>query len=140
MSFVSTAVLTLLIGCYSTDTRENAELEYVSHRSEIFGPVLTVINVDTLEEAIALVNRNKCEYYVPSSLPTLQSSLMIFFRSDGNGASIFTSSGAVARLFERTIEAGQIGVNVPIPVPLPMFAWSGNKGSVLGGHSLYGKL
>jgi malonate-semialdehyde dehydrogenase (acetylating)/methylmalonate-semialdehyde dehydrogenase len=60
--------------------------------------------------------------------------------ADGNGASIFTASGANARLFERTIEAGQLGVNVPIPVPLPAWSWSGNKGSVLGGHSLYGKL
>lgn len=60
--------------------------------------------------------------------------------TDGNGASIFTGSGANARLFERTIEAGQLGVNVPIPVPLPAWSWSGNKGSVLGGHSLYGKL
>lgn len=87
------------------------------HEIEIFGPVLTVINVETLPEAIALINRNKY----------------------GNGAAIFTQSGATARVFERTVQAGQIGVNVPIPVPLPMFAWSGNKGSVLGGHSLYGK-
>lgn len=87
------------------------------HETEIFGPVLTILNVDTLEEAIALVNRNQF----------------------GNGASIFTKDGATARLFERTIEAGQIGVNTPIPVPLPMFSWSGNKASVLGGHSLYGQ-
>jgi acyl-CoA reductase-like NAD-dependent aldehyde dehydrogenase len=93
-------------------------LDPARHRVEIFGPVLTVINVDTLESAIELVNRNNY----------------------GNGSSIFTNSGATARVFERTIQAGQIGINVPIPVPLPMFSWSGNKGSVLGGHSLYGKL
>ena len=58
---------------------------------------------------------------------------------DGNGASIFTQSGATGRKFEKTVEAGQIGINAPIPVPLPMFAWSGNKGSVLGGASLYGQ-
>jgi len=73
---------------------------------------------------------------------------------DGNGTAIFTQSGATARRFEKEVEAGQIGINVPIPVvcfvshsrnclmafqPLPMFAWSGNKGSILGGASLYGK-
>ena len=82
-------------------------------------------------------------------------------RADGNGASAFTQSGATARYFEKHIEAGQVGLNVPIPcvrhsflslfclslltfqcarysVPLPMFSWSGGKGSVLGGSSLYG--
>lgn len=85
-------------------------------RQEIFGPVLTVVKAKTLDDAIALINKNRY----------------------GNGASIFTQSGATARKFERTIEAGQVGINVPIPVPLPMFSWAGNKGSVLGGASLYG--
>lgn len=88
------------------------------YEEEIFGPVLTIVNVSSLDEAIELINRNKY----------------------GNGTAIFTRDGAAARRFEREVEAGQIGVNVPVPVPLPMFAWSGNKGSVLGGHSLYGKL
>ncbi|GHJ90102.1 hypothetical protein NliqN6_6504 [Naganishia liquefaciens] len=88
------------------------------HAIEIFGPVLTWIHVDTLQEAIDLINRNKY----------------------GNGTSIFTNNGATARYFERNVEAGQIGINVPIPVPVPTFAWSGNKASVLGGHSMYGKL
>lgn len=88
------------------------------YTEEIFGPVLTVVKAATLDDAIELINKNKY----------------------GNGTAIFTQSGATARKFERTVEAGQIGINVPIPVPLPMFAWSGNKGSVLGGHSLYGKL
>ncbi|EFP79821.1 methylmalonate-semialdehyde dehydrogenase (acylating) [Puccinia graminis f. sp. tritici CRL 75-36-700-3] len=88
------------------------------YEEEIFGPVLTVVNVSNLDEAIELINRNKY----------------------GNGTAIFTRDGAAARRFEKEVEAGQIGINVPVPVPLPMFAWSGNKGSVLGGHSLYGKL
>ncbi|KAH9470326.1 hypothetical protein MJO28_003793 [Puccinia striiformis f. sp. tritici] len=88
------------------------------YEEEIFGPVLTIVNVSNLDEAIELINRNKY----------------------GNGTAIFTRDGAAARRFEREVEAGQIGINVPVPVPLPMFAWSGNKGSVLGGHSLYGKL
>ncbi|BGP01282.1 hypothetical protein JCM10021v2_004984 [Rhodotorula toruloides] len=86
------------------------------YTQEIFGPVLTIVKADTLDDAIALINRNRY----------------------GNGSSVFTNSGATARRFEKEIQAGQVGINVPIPVPLPMFSWSGNKGSVLGGASLYG--
>ncbi|GAA5848514.1 hypothetical protein JCM3766R1_005672 [Sporobolomyces carnicolor] len=87
------------------------------YQQEIFGPVLTVVKAKDLDDALALINRNRY----------------------GNGSSIFTQSGATGRKFEKTVEAGQIGINAPIPVPLPMFAWSGNKGSVLGGASLYGQ-
>ncbi|KAI5474154.1 hypothetical protein MNV49_004136 [Pseudohyphozyma bogoriensis] len=88
------------------------------YQQEIFGPVLTVVKARDLDHAIEIINTNRY----------------------GNGTAIFTQSGATARKFEKNVEAGQIGINVPIPVPLPMFAWSGNKGSILGGHSLYGKL
>ncbi|KAK9379343.1 Aldehyde/histidinol dehydrogenase [Kockiozyma suomiensis] len=84
---------------------------------EIFGPVLVVVNVDTLDEAIELTNANKY----------------------GNGVAIFTKSGPVAAKFQREIEAGQVGINVPIPVPLPMFSFTGNKGSILGDLNFYGK-
>ncbi|KAF8147503.1 Aldehyde/histidinol dehydrogenase [Mycena galopus ATCC 62051] len=77
-----------------------------AYKEEIFGPVLCVINVGTLDEAIELVNANPF----------------------GNGAAIFTQSGPIARKFETEIEARQIGISVPIPVPLPMFSWTGNKG------------
>ena len=87
------------------------------YQQEIFGPVLTIVKAKDLTDAIRIINENRY----------------------GNGTSIFTQDGATARKFERTVEAGQIGINVPIPVPLPMFAWSGNKGSILGGASLYGK-
>lgn len=88
------------------------------YKTEIFGPVLTVISVDTLDEAIALVNAN--EY--------------------GNGVAIFTTNGGTATHFQNNIEAGQVGVNVPIPVPLPMFSFTGNKKSISnGGHYFYGK-
>lgn len=87
------------------------------YQQEIFGPVLTIVKAKDLDDAIRIINENRY----------------------GNGTSIFTQDGATARKFERTVEAGQIGINVPIPVPLPMFAWSGNKGSILGGASLYGK-
>jgi len=80
--------------------------------------VLCVVKRNSLEDAIKLINSNRY----------------------GNGTAIFTQSGAIARKFEKTVEAGQIGINVPIPVPLPMFSWSGNKASELGGRSLYGDL
>lgn len=67
------------------------------YTEEIFGPVLVCLNVETLEDAVDLINAN--EY--------------------GNGASIFTNSGATAGRFQRDIEAGQVGINVPIPVSLP---------------------
>ena len=54
-------------------------------------------------------------------------------------SAIFTQSGATARKFERDVEVGQVGINVPIPVPLPMFSWSGNKGSFLGDIPFYGR-
>lgn len=74
------------------------------------------------------------------SAPTLDDALEIVNSNPyGNGAAIFTQSGATARKFEHETNVGQVGVNVPIPVPLPMFSWSGNKGSVLGDLGFYGK-
>ncbi|KAL2005638.1 hypothetical protein VTN00DRAFT_10131 [Thermoascus crustaceus] len=89
------------------------------YKEEIFGPVLVCLNVDTLDDAIALINRN--EY--------------------GNGAAVFTRSGSTASRFQKDIEAGQVGINVPIPVPLPMFSFTGNKKSIAGGgaNTFYGK-
>ncbi|KAK0549039.1 hypothetical protein OC846_003353 [Tilletia horrida] len=88
-----------------------------AYDQEIFGPTLCIVRVKSLDEAIALINNNKY----------------------GNGTAIFTKNGATARLFEKQVNAGQIGINVPVPVPLPMFAWSGNKGSVIGDIGFYGK-
>ncbi|ERS98009.1 malonate-semialdehyde dehydrogenase (acetylating) [Sporothrix schenckii 1099-18] len=89
------------------------------YKEEIFGPVLVCLNVETLDEAIDLINNN--EY--------------------GNGTAIFTRSGATAETFRRRIEAGQVGINVPIPVPLPMFSFTGNKASIAGGgaNTFYGR-
>ncbi|KAF2252779.1 Methylmalonate-semialdehyde dehydrogenase [Trematosphaeria pertusa] len=89
------------------------------YKEEIFGPVLVCLNVDTIDEAIDMINAN--EY--------------------GNGTAIFTRSGATAGRFQREIEAGQVGINVPIPVPLPMFSFTGNKKSIAGGgaNTFYGK-
>ena len=88
-----------------------------AYDEEIFAPVLSVVNVDTLDEAITLVNANKY----------------------GNGVSLFTLSGASAQKFTKNIAPGQVGINVPIPVPLPMFSFTGNKGSFLGDLNFYGK-
>lgn len=87
------------------------------YKEEIFGPVLSVICVDTLEEAIELINKHPC----------------------GNGTSIFTASGAAARKYQHEIEVGQVGINVPIPVPLPFFSFTGWKASFYGDQHAYGK-
>lgn len=84
---------------------------------EIFAPVLSCLSVDTLEDAIELINKNPY----------------------GNGTSIFTSSGPAARKFQHEIDVGQVGINVPIPVPLPMFSFTGSRASIRGDLNFYGK-
>src|ERR1700733_13646144 len=87
------------------------------YTTEIFGPVMVIVGVDTLDEAIALVNDNPF----------------------GNGTGIFTQSGAVARKFQNEIDVEQVGINVPIPVPVPYFSFTGSRGSKLGDLGPYGK-
>jgi malonate-semialdehyde dehydrogenase (acetylating)/methylmalonate-semialdehyde dehydrogenase len=87
------------------------------YAQEIFGPVLVCMAVDTLDEAIALVNANPF----------------------GNGVGLFTQSGAAARKFQSEIDVGQVGINVPIPVPVPFFSFTGSRGSKLGDLGPYGK-
>jgi malonate-semialdehyde dehydrogenase (acetylating) / methylmalonate-semialdehyde dehydrogenase len=87
------------------------------YTNEIFGPVLCVQAVDTLDDAIALVNRNPF----------------------GNGVGLFTQSGAAARKFQNKIDVGQVGINIPIPVPVPFFSFTGSRGSKLGDLGPYGK-
>ena len=87
------------------------------YHQEIFGPVLCVVEVDTLEEAIRFINANP----------------------NGNGTSIFTSSGWAARTFEQDIDVGQVGINVPIPVPVAYFSFTGSRASKLGDLGPNGK-
>ena len=87
------------------------------YTQEIFGPVLVTLCVDTLDDAIALVNANPF----------------------GNGVGLFTQSGAAARRFQSEIDVGQVGINVPIPVPVPFFSFTGSRGSKLGDLGPYGK-
>jgi malonate-semialdehyde dehydrogenase (acetylating)/methylmalonate-semialdehyde dehydrogenase len=86
------------------------------YREEIFGPVLIVLRAATLDDAIALINRNPY----------------------GNGTAIFTRSGAAARRFENEIEVGMVGINVPIPVPMAFFSFGGWKASLFGDLHMHG--
>eukprot|EP00761_Pharyngomonas_kirbyi_P011568 gb/GECH01011593.1/.p1 GENE.gb/GECH01011593.1/~~gb/GECH01011593.1/.p1 ORF type:complete len:529 (+),score=130.93 gb/GECH01011593.1/:1-1587(+) len=88
------------------------------YTEEIFAPVLCVVELDTVEEAIEFVNKNPY----------------------GNGTSIFTQSGAAARKFQHEIDVGQVGINVPIPVPLPFFSFTGSRASIRGDLHFYGKM
>ena len=87
------------------------------YTNEIFGPVMVVLTAATLDDAIALVNRNPF----------------------GNGVGLFTQSGASARKFQSEIDVGQVGINIPIPVPVPYFSFTGSRGSKLGDLGPYGK-
>jgi malonate-semialdehyde dehydrogenase (acetylating)/methylmalonate-semialdehyde dehydrogenase len=86
------------------------------YKEEIFGPVLVVLRVETLDEAIALVNANPY----------------------ANGTAIFTRSGAAARRFQNEIEVGMVGINVPIPVPSAFYSFGGWKNSLFGDLHIYG--
>ncbi len=86
------------------------------YTDEIFGPVLSVVRVETYDEAVALVNANPY----------------------GNGVALFTSSGGAARKFERDIEVGMIGINVPIPVPMAYYSFGGWKNSLFGDSHAHG--
>jgi malonate-semialdehyde dehydrogenase (acetylating) / methylmalonate-semialdehyde dehydrogenase len=86
------------------------------YREEIFGPVLSVVRAGSLEEAIGLINANPY----------------------ANGAAIFTGSGSEARRFQRQVEVGMIGINVPIPVPMAFYSFGGWRDSLFGDHHIHG--
>lgn len=87
------------------------------YTDEIFGPVLSIVRVATLEDAIALVNQHPY----------------------GNGAAIFTTSGGAARGFQRDVQVGMVGINVPIPVPTAYYSFGGWKASLFGDLHMYGR-
>src|SRR5690348_14188918 len=87
-----------------------------AYDDEIFGPVLGVTRVDTYDEAVTLVNENPY----------------------GNGTAIFTRDGGVARRFQFDVQAGMVGVNVPIPVPVAYYSFGGWKNSLFGDRHIYG--
>ncbi|MEV4151579.1 CoA-acylating methylmalonate-semialdehyde dehydrogenase [Nocardia salmonicida] len=86
------------------------------YTDEIFGPVLSVVRVDTYEEAVALINANRY----------------------GNGTAIFTNDGGAGRRFQHEVEVGMVGVNVPIPVPMAYFSFGGWKNSLFGDSHAHG--
>lgn len=95
---------------------DHANQDMRVYNEEIFGPVLTMVRVETFDEAIKLVNDH--EY--------------------GNGTAIFTRDGDAAREFANSIEVGMVGINVPIPVPLAFHSFGGWKRSLFGDMSIYG--
>jgi malonate-semialdehyde dehydrogenase (acetylating)/methylmalonate-semialdehyde dehydrogenase len=86
------------------------------YREEIFGPVLAVVRVPSLQAAIELINSH----------------------SYANGTAVFTRSGEVARSFAAGIEVGMVGVNVPLPVPMAFYSFGGWRSSLFGDHHIYG--
>ena len=86
------------------------------YQEEIFGPVLCVVRVVTLDDAIKLINGNQY----------------------ANGTAIFTGSGGAARRFQNEIEVGMVGINVPIPVPMAFFSFGGWKSSLFGDLHMHG--
>jgi malonate-semialdehyde dehydrogenase (acetylating) / methylmalonate-semialdehyde dehydrogenase len=87
-----------------------------AYDDEIFGPVLCVTRVDTYQEAVRLVQESQY----------------------GNGAAIFTRDGGAARRFQFDVQAGMVGINVPIPVPVAYYSFGGWKQSLFGDRHLYG--
>ncbi len=87
------------------------------YSDEIFGPVLVNLRVDSLDSALDLINRNPY----------------------GNGTSIFTRSGGAAHKFQREVQVGMVGVNVPIPVPVGYYSFGGWKASLFGDLHVYGE-
>ncbi|GIF53230.1 malonate-semialdehyde dehydrogenase (acetylating)/methylmalonate-semialdehyde dehydrogenase [Asanoa ferruginea] len=86
------------------------------YTDEIFGPVLSVVRVDSYDEALKLVNDNPW----------------------GNGTAIFTRDGGAARRYQYDVDCGMVGVNVPIPVPVAYYSFGGWKASLFGDVHMYG--
>jgi malonate-semialdehyde dehydrogenase (acetylating)/methylmalonate-semialdehyde dehydrogenase len=99
-----------------TSLFDHVKPEMSVYRDEIFGPVLVVLRVKSLEDAIALINRNPY----------------------ANGTAIFTESGGAARRFENEVQVGMVGINVPIPVPVAFYSFGGWKNSLFGDLHVHG--
>ena len=101
------------VGCSLIDGVEPGMRVY---DDEIFGPVLSVVRVATFDDALAVVNANPY----------------------GNGVALFTRDGGAARRFEREVQVGMVGINVPIPVPVASHSFGGWKASLFGDTTMYG--
>jgi malonate-semialdehyde dehydrogenase (acetylating) / methylmalonate-semialdehyde dehydrogenase len=96
---------------------DNVTPEMSVYTDEIFGPVLSVVRVDTYDEALDLINSNPY----------------------GNGTAIFTNDGGAARRFQNEVEVGMVGINVPIPVPMAYYSFGGWKASLFGDLHAHGE-
>jgi NAD-dependent aldehyde dehydrogenases len=101
------------LGCTLLD---DVRPDNVAYTDEIFGPVLSVVRVDTYDEALALINAHPF----------------------ANGTAIFTRDGGAARRFQFDVQVGMVGVNVPIPVPVGYYSFGGWKSSLFGDTHIYG--
>lgn len=95
---------------------DNVTTSMESYKNEIFGPVLQIVRVDSMDEAMQMINDH--EY--------------------GNGTCIFTRDGEAARYFTDNIQVGMVGINVPLPVPVSYHSFGGWKRSLFGAHGAYG--
>ena len=95
---------------------DNVTTEMDAYRDEIFGPVLSVVRAASYDEAVGLVNDNPY----------------------GNGVALFTRDGGAARQFQFDVNAGMVGINVPIPVPVAYYSFGGWKASLFGDSHAYG--
>jgi malonate-semialdehyde dehydrogenase (acetylating)/methylmalonate-semialdehyde dehydrogenase len=96
---------------------DNVKPDMKIYKEEIFGPVLSVVRVPDFATALDLINKHEF----------------------GNGVSLFTSDGGVARAFTHGVQVGMVGVNVPIPVPMAWHSFGGWKRSLFGDHHAYGE-
>ena len=95
---------------------DNVTSDMQIYNDEIFGPVLSMIRVESLDDALSLINNNPY----------------------GNGAAIFTSDGGAAQRFETEVESGMVGINVAIPVPVAAYSFGGWNSSLFGDLHIYG--
>jgi malonate-semialdehyde dehydrogenase (acetylating)/methylmalonate-semialdehyde dehydrogenase len=95
---------------------DHVKTDMTCYRDEIFGPVLSVVRTETYAEALKIINENPY----------------------GNGTAIFTRDGGAARQFQFDVEAGMVGINVPIPVPVASYSFGGWKASLFGDLHMYG--
>ncbi|HEY5320571.1 MAG TPA: CoA-acylating methylmalonate-semialdehyde dehydrogenase [Galbitalea sp.] len=96
---------------------DKVSLDSKVYTDEIFGPVLSIVRVDSYDEGLAVINASKY----------------------GNGTAIFTNDGGAARRFQREVQVGMVGINVPIPVPVGYYSFGGWKDSLFGDAGAYGQ-
>ena len=101
---------------YGPTLLDKVTVDMECYKDEIFGPVLSVVRVETFREAMDLINSNPF----------------------GNGTAIFTRDGGVARQFQHEVQVGMVGINVPIPVPVAYHSFGGWKASLFGDTHMYG--